>query len=355
VVRQDVEKVGRIDIVVNNAGSAGPKQPLEQLPIDEADLSLLREAGKAESESVADAMRNILGVTWNVTRMAAPLLSPGASIINVSTIFSRTKYFGRTAYVVPKAALNAMSAIMAEELGARVVRVNTIYPGPIESDHIRTVFAAMDTMKGEPQGATADEFTDYMSLSRVSSSGKPEKSFPRPADVAGACVFLASDESAALNGHDIDVTNGMRVEKHSHATTIARPSLRVVDAGGMTVFIAAGNQVDDGLAIARIQSAIGADVILAFTLEGDVQQARSRMSDDDIDALFELRDLRANADAAEYLRGMNGHMDRSPDRLTNRMIATPIVGSSALSNRMVRKGIASSTCHPSSAMRPSLS
>jgi malonyl-CoA reductase/3-hydroxypropionate dehydrogenase (NADP+) len=50
--------------------------------------------------------------------------------------------------VVPKAALNALSKQLAHEFGARGVRVNTVFPGPIESDRIRTVFAAMDEVQG---------------------------------------------------------------------------------------------------------------------------------------------------------------------------------------------------------------
>jgi len=273
------QRYGRLDVIVNNAGSAGPKQPLENLPFTEEERLACGDA-----ETVADAVRNILGVTWNVVRSAAPLLDPGASIVNVSTIFSRTKYFGRTAYVVPKAALNALSHELAVELGARGVRVNAIFPGPIESERIRNAFAAMDRLRDEPQGATAAEFTDIMSLARPQAGRAPEKTLPTPSDIANACVFLASDEAAALNGHEIDVTNGMQVPKQSQSTSIARPSLRVVDAGGMTVFVAAGNQVDEALEIARIQSEVGADVILAFTLEGDVQQARSKMTDSDVDA-----------------------------------------------------------------------
>ena len=278
-----IERFGRLDIIVNNAGSAGPKQPLWRLPVNAADLAALKAAGGTDTETVGDAMRNILGVTWNVTRAAAPLLAPGASIVNISTIFSRTKYFGRTAYVVPKAALNAMSAVFAEELGPRGIRVNTVYPGPIESERIRNAFAAMDKLSGEESGSTGREFIDLMSLARPVGDGAVSRVFPAPADIANICVFLASAESAAFNGHDFDVTHGMRAAADAAVTCIARPSLRVVDAGGAAAFIAAGNQVEEALEIARIQAAAGADVILGFTLEGDVQMARSRMREDETD------------------------------------------------------------------------
>ena len=65
-----------------HAGSAGPKQPIENMPPTREEMEAC-----GETESVPDAMRNILGVTWNTTRMAAPFMPIGGSIVNVSTIF----------------------------------------------------------------------------------------------------------------------------------------------------------------------------------------------------------------------------------------------------------------------------
>ncbi|MBC7495581.1 MAG: SDR family oxidoreductase, partial [Sphingomonadaceae bacterium] len=157
---------GRIDILVNNAGSAGPKQPLERLPLTEADLEALKATGGTDTETVGDAARNILGVAWNMARAAVPAMAEGGSIINVSTIFSRTHYYGRTAYTVPKAALNALSRELSLELGPRGIRVNLVFPGPIASERIRTVFASMDTMRGDEAGTTANQFFDLMSFER---------------------------------------------------------------------------------------------------------------------------------------------------------------------------------------------
>ena len=136
-----VKRFGRIDILVNNAGSTGPKQPIEHVPLDRDELAALQKRGATDSETVGDALRNIFGVGFNLARTAAPHMGEGGSIINISTIFSRTQYYARTAYVVPKAAMNAWSRELSLELGPRGIRVNLVFPGPIESERIRSVFS----------------------------------------------------------------------------------------------------------------------------------------------------------------------------------------------------------------------
>jgi malonyl-CoA reductase/3-hydroxypropionate dehydrogenase (NADP+) len=297
-----IARHGRLDILVNNAGSAGPRQPLEKVPLSPDELDALRAEGAADTETLAQATRNILGVSWNMLRAAAPVLQPGASVINVSTIFSRTQYYGRTAYVVPKAALNALSKQLSEELGERGIRVNTVFPGPIRSERIRSVFATMDQLKGAEPGATAGEFFDLMTLQRPLDGAPPQKDFPIPGDVAHTCVFLGSDESAAFNGHDFEVTHGMRVRKESRSTWVSRPTMRTVDAHGQTVLIAAGDQVDDAVGIARLQAEVGAHVILGLAREVDCVLARDRLaghrSEHRIDVRVFDRLLPATMDAA---------------------------------------------------------
>ncbi len=275
-IAEVVSRFGRIDILVNNAGSAGPKQPLETVPLTPEDLALLAARGINESETVAEAIRNILGVAWNLVRASAPHIPAGGSIINVSTIFSRTPYFGRTAYVVPKAALNALSRELSLELGPRGIRVNLVYPGPIESERIRTVFAAMDRMRGDPAGTTAKQYSDMMSLERDPSNRSDLKPFPTPADVAKTIVFLGSDESTAYNGHDFEVTHGMTVRKESRSTWLARPTMRSLDGTGLAVLIAGGEQWEDALEIARIHLGVGAHVLVGLSRQADVALASAR-------------------------------------------------------------------------------
>ena len=243
-IAEAIEMHGRLDIVVNNAGSAGPRQPLRTVPLTREELEASRAAGSTDSETVGDAMRSILGVAWHVANAAAKVMQPGGSIINISTIFSRTEYYARSPYVVPKAALNALSRQLSFELGERGIRVNTLYPGPIRSERIQAVFATMDTMRGDAPGTTATNFTGLMSLKRAGQDPAAGRTFPTPTDVANTCVFLGSDESAAFNGHDFEVTHGMWVRKESRSEFVSRPTMRTVDGSGLSVLVACGDQLE---------------------------------------------------------------------------------------------------------------
>ncbi|OSZ65266.1 NAD-dependent dehydratase [Sphingomonas sp. IBVSS1] len=271
-IAEVVARHGRIDILVNNAGSAGPKQVLGALPLSADEL-----AGTPDNETVGDAARNIMVVAWNLVRAAAPAMGEGGSIINVSTIFSRTDYFGRAAYTVPKAALNILSKRLARELGGRGIRVNTLYPGPIASERIRTVFAAMDGLKGDAPGSTANHFFDLMALERSVEGEARAKTFPTPADIANACVFMGSDESAAFAAHDFEVTHGMAVPQESRSEFLHRPDMRAIDGDGRSILVAAGNQLDDGLAIAGLFAAQGARVLLGYHAQSALDDAQDRL------------------------------------------------------------------------------
>ncbi len=278
-----IAQCGRIDVLVNNAGSAGPKQKLEDVPLTADELEVLRAQGSTDTETAVAAAGNLLGLSWNVVRAALPHLLPGASIVNISTIFSRTQYYGRTAYVVPKAALNAFSRQLATQVGDRGIRVNTVFPGPIESERIRTVFAAMDKLRHADDGTTRDEFFGLMALARAKDGGPPERSFPTVDDVANAIVFLGSDESAAISGHNFEITHGMAVRQESRSTWISRPELRTVDGTGLAVLVAAGDQVADAITIARVQAGCGAHVVLGLGSEEAVRAAREALEDNERD------------------------------------------------------------------------
>jgi malonyl-CoA reductase/3-hydroxypropionate dehydrogenase (NADP+) len=272
------ERYGRLDVLVNNAGSTGPKQPLGHVPLTRADVEALRAAGSNDTETVRDAVANLFGLTWHMCRAVAPHLKPGASIVNVSTIFSRTRYYGRAPYVVPKAALNTFSRHLALQLGSRGIRVNVVYPGPIESERIHSVFAAMDGLKKVAPGTTAKDYLGTMALARAHGAEPPKQTYPSIDDVANTIVFLGSDESRAYSAHAFEVTNGMQVWQESRSTLTSRPELRTLDGTGCTVLVAAGDQVADALEIARVQAACGAYVLLGLGSEEGVRAAQAALT-----------------------------------------------------------------------------
>ncbi len=266
-----VERFGSVDVLVNNAGGAGPKKRLQQIPFDEADL-----VRPGESETMLDAVKNLLGGPWNMVRAAVPHFRPGASVINVSTIFSRTSYFGRIPYVVPKSGLNALSLGLARELGKsdHGIRVNTVFPGPIASERIDTVFKAMDDLQGFEPGATSKEFRDLMILRRSAESEAMDFVYPTPDDVASTVLWLASPESRAFSGHSFEVTNGMQVPAQSRSKLVSWPDKRLVDLRGKVVLILGGRDVDEALAFAERQVGLGAKVVLAFRAIDSLERAR---------------------------------------------------------------------------------
>lgn len=266
-----IERVGRLDVLVNNAGSSGPRRRLADIPLT------AEEVQAPDTETLTQAIGNLIGLTWNTIRAAAPFMQAGGSIINVSTIFSRADYYGRIAYVAPKAALNALSQVFAKELGARGIRVNTIYPGPIESERIHTVFKAMDGLKGLPDGSTAGGFFEIMRLATRRDGDEITKTFPTPLDVAATAVFLGSDESRAFAGHAFEVTHGMDLPTESRTTFVSRPGLRTIDASGKVVLICADTQVDDALAFADVLRAGRATVVVTFRNAEALATAEERL------------------------------------------------------------------------------
>lgn len=273
IVAQAVGTFGPIDVLINNAGGAGPKRTLREIPFAEAEKSSLGEA-----ETMYESALNLLGGPWNMVRAAVAQMSAGGSIINVSTIFSRTGYYGRIPYAVPKSGLNALSQGLAQELGGegRAIRVNTIFPGPIKSERIDTVFAAMDQLQDLEPGSTSAQFRGLMLLQRAEGDFPPDFRYPTPTDVAGAAVFLSSDESAALSGHAIEVTNGMQVPAQSRSKLVSWPDERLVDLRDRVILVLGGEDVEEALVFAEHNQRRGAQVVLAFRNLDAAGAARAR-------------------------------------------------------------------------------
>ena len=179
---------------------------------------------------------------------------------------------------MPKSGLNALGKGLALELGEeRGIRVNTLFPGPIESERIDTVFATMDELQNIPPGSTSQEFRDLMITTRNGEEGL-EYRYPTPTDVANGIVWLASEESAAVSGHHVEVTNGMQVPAQSRSQLVSWPDKRLEDLTNNVVLILGGSDYEQALTYAERQINSGAHVLLAFRSLESVGHARTPVS-----------------------------------------------------------------------------
>ncbi|MEM7674859.1 MAG: SDR family oxidoreductase, partial [Myxococcota bacterium] len=304
-----VQQFGRIDVLINNAGAAGPRRTLRDIPFSESEMR-----ANGDDQTMFDAAMNLLAGPWHMVRAALPHMSDGGSIVNVSTIFSRTHYYGRIPYVVPKSGLNALSLGLAKELGdERGIRVNTVFPGPIESERIDTVFSNMDALQSAEPGTTSKEFRGLMITKRDSGEGDLEYRYPTPSDVASTITYLASGESAALSGHSFEVTNGMQVPAQSRSKLVSWPDKRLEDLSGSVVLILGGTEYDEALAFAERHLESGAEVVLAFRSLEALGMARSLCASRGLDHIHlqHLEPLRGDsADRTfDYVRDNFGRLD----------------------------------------------
>jgi len=359
IVAETVERFGRLDVLINNAGGAGPKQTLQKIPFSAAEAK-----ASGDGETMFEAAMNLLGGPWNMSRAAVPHLSPGGAILNVSTIFSRTPYFGRIPYAVPKSGLNAFSQGLAEELGGgeRGIRVNTVYPGPIESERIEMVFSSMDSLQNLEPGSTAARFKGLMLNRRPDANGNMDFIYPTPADVANTLLWLASREADAFSGQSFEVTNGMQVPAQSRSKLVSWPDNRLVDLRDRVVMILGGADIDEALEFVDRNRNRGAEVVLAFRTLEELGQARARLSGaegriklthldplraESVDRAFQFVDDNfGKLDGVIILpgtpNGEHGHSlatagDREVETFVGNEIVAPVAFASALARSLIRR------------------
>ncbi len=173
-----LETCGRIDVLVNNAGIT---QPVKTLAITGADYDRILDVSLRGtlymSQAVLPAMRE----------------RKAGSIICISSVSAQRGggIFGGPHYSAAKAGVLGLARAMAREFGIEGIRVNSITPGLVETD----------ITQGKLSDAQKMQISETSPLARLG----------RPQDVAGACVFLASDLSAYCTGITLDVNGGMLI------------------------------------------------------------------------------------------------------------------------------------------------
>lgn len=187
--RNDVERLfkdtiaalGGLDVLVNNAGIAGP-------------------TGRVEDIAPADWDRcltvNITG-QYNCVRLAVPHLrqSKNASIINLSSAAGRLGFPMRTPYSASKWAVVGFTKSLAAELGPEGIRVNAIQPGIVDGERIRRVFDAKAKARGVPFETIQDEALSVVSM----------RSMVTPRQLADAIVFMCSPRGRTISGQAVSI------------------------------------------------------------------------------------------------------------------------------------------------------
>jgi len=192
--RQDIERMmvecvqalGGLDVLVNNAGIAGPTAPVEEMDPDEWEK----------------VMAVDLTGTFNVTRMAIPHLKKSSAgvIINMSSVAGRFGYANRSPYCTAKWGLIGFTKTLSIELGEYGIRANAILPGAVDGPRVQRVFEARAKTSGTSLDEVKKEAMSIQSLQRMVD----------PKDIAALAVFLASDAAKSISGQMLPIDNDMQ-------------------------------------------------------------------------------------------------------------------------------------------------
>ncbi|MEX3853074.1 glucose 1-dehydrogenase [Paraburkholderia sp. BR10923] len=175
IIDAAIETYGRLDVLVNNSGVY--------------EFATLEEITEAHFHKHFDV--NVLGLLL-VTQAAAKHLGEGGSIVNVSSVVTRITPATTAVYTATKGAVDAITGVLAKELGSRKIRVNSVNPGVVETEGAHTA------------GVMGSEFETWaISTTPLGRIGQPD-------DIADVVTFLASDDARWLTGESLIASGGAR-------------------------------------------------------------------------------------------------------------------------------------------------
>jgi 3-oxoacyl-[acyl-carrier protein] reductase len=175
IIDTAIKTYGRLDTLVNNSGVYA-MAPIENVTEEE----FHRQFGV-----------NVLGLLL-ATQAALKHLGEGGSIINIGSVVARITPPGSAIYTGTKGAVDAITGVLARELGPRKIRVNALNPGLIETEGTQSAGFIGSEMEAGTIAQTP-----------LGRTGKPQ-------DIASIAVFLASDDSGWLTGEHIFAGGGLR-------------------------------------------------------------------------------------------------------------------------------------------------
>jgi 3-oxoacyl-[acyl-carrier protein] reductase len=176
VVAETVKALGPIDVLVNNAGV------YEMLPLDAIT--------PAHFHRQFDL--NVLGLLLVSQQAARHFSANGGSIINISSGVSTITPPNSAVYTATKAAVDAITSVLAKELAPRKIRVNAVNPGMIVTEGVKTA--------GFDQGEMRQWVEQATPLGRVGTTQ----------EIASVVAFLASEGASYVTGETLHVTGGLR-------------------------------------------------------------------------------------------------------------------------------------------------
>ncbi len=170
-----IQRFGRLDAAVNNAGTEGRPGPITE----------------QTAESYAATFdTNVLGVLLSMKHeIRAMQKQGGGSIVNVSSVFGNVGAAGASVYAASKHAVEGLTRSAALELATSGIRINAVAPGPIQT-------AMIDRFTGSDAGKA--QLASHIPLQRL---GRAE-------EVAAAVVFLALGKASYMTGHSLAVDGG---------------------------------------------------------------------------------------------------------------------------------------------------
>ncbi|WP_425259122.1 glucose 1-dehydrogenase [Rubrivivax sp. RP6-9] len=176
LVEQTVERFGRLDMAVNNAGTEGQLGPI---------------TGQSVDNYTATFETNVLGTLLALKHEMRVMLKQGSgAIVNLSSVAGQVGIAGASVYAASKHAVEGLTKSAALEGAAAGVRVNAVAPGPVATE-------MLDRFTGGDEAAKAGLLASI-----------PARRAATPDEIAQTVVFLASDAARYLTGQSVTVDGG---------------------------------------------------------------------------------------------------------------------------------------------------
>lgn len=177
-------RYGRVDTVVANAGVAGPTRAMHEITVEE-----WRDCVATDLDGVFLTFRRFIPQMIERER---------GSLVAISSVTGKRPLLRRTPYAAAKMGVIGLVRTLAVELGPYGVRANTICPGAVTGPRIEDVIRNQAATQGVSEEEVRRQLTEHAPLRRMVAAD----------EVAAACVFLASDQAAAITGEDLNVSAG---------------------------------------------------------------------------------------------------------------------------------------------------